>query len=469
MLKRLPQAAWIRIVMAAVLTAALGLAANAAVTPRELRLAAQALDSNDPLAAALHMRRAAGHQPWRADLWLAAGYYALWGGDEAAALAAFQRPAVAAMMQPDDLLALGDAHHGLGQDAQALAAWEAALPGLPDPNPVYERRLALHQQQGDLQAETADLEALLAAAPAQDEEQSAERCLRLGLLYSALQPQKAPPLLARAAVKPALAETANKVREALLSALLSEEPAYHYLQSGRALAAVGEWPLAVAALQQSTALPAQYSDAWAYLGEALQHIETGKEAESGAYPALQQALALNPGSLVANTLMGLYWQRQGDPAQALLYLQAAVRLAPENPALHAQLAEAYAAAADLPNALVHFEQAIALAPTEAVYWRIYAEFLLSYHLQLAEKALPAARQAVLLAPADPAVLDVQGQVLLQLGDHYEALRFFERAIQADPGYYPAYLHTGQTYMDLNQRDQAYLWLLRARELAKTSP
>jgi len=68
------------------------------------------------------------------------------------------------------------------------------------------------------------------------------------------------------------------------------------------------------------------------------------------------------------------------------------------------------------------------------------------HYQLRQVALPAARQLLLLTPADPAALDLMGQALIALEDPLNAERFFRRAIQSNSSYAPARLHLAEVYL-----------------------
>ena len=77
---------------------------------------------------------------------------------------------------------------------------------------------------------------------------------------------------------------------------------------------------------------------------------------------------------------------------------------------------------------------------------LWPGFAVRSQYQVRQVALPAARQLLLLTPADPAALDLMGQALLLLDDPLNAERFFRRAIQSDAGYSPAHLHLAQVYL-----------------------
>ncbi len=421
-----------RIILPTVLIVLLGIAPRPAAVEQALAAARQAHAQNHFQEASRQIALAAQHTPWRADLWLLAGQYALQGGDAQAALRLLQQSPVV-----DELL-LGDAYRQSGDLASAITHWEAALAapqGKAIPAEIYPRLLEAHRAGGDLAAAIADLQALWSLQPA-----NAWVNYQLGLLLAATQPEIALPYLDRAGeLNAPLAAGAQGLRKTLQTAQ-GGEPAYNLLAAGRALGAMNEWELAAAALRQAVALRPDYAEAWAYLGEARQRLGEDGRAD------LQRALSLDSTSVAINTLAALYWQRQGDQNQAFAYLDAAAKLDPRNPVLHAEIARALAATGDLPAAEEAYRQAIRLAPGDSTYWRFMAEFALYYQIQIRELALPAARQAVWLAPADSANLAVMAHALLQLGDTFTAERYLRQALEIAPHDALLHLRLGQMYL-----------------------
>ena len=255
------------------------------------------------------------------------------------------------------------------------------------------------------------------------------------------------------------------------------------MESGRALGSLGEWVLAGAAFERAVELRPDYAEAWAFLGEARQHLDEARliqafpvsggqaaPAKTGsALAALEKALALDPGSVSTCLLLALYWQRQGDFDQALENAQAAANLAPRSPAVQAELGGNLAQAGHLPAALEAYQRASGLAPHDPTYLRLLAAFTLQYDHQVREVGLPAARRAVLIAPDDPASLVTLGQVLFTLGDLVNAERFLQRALALDPGFAPARLHLGLVHLLQNDTDRALEQFTLVRSLAAGTP
>jgi tetratricopeptide (TPR) repeat protein len=251
----------------------------------------------------------------------------------------------------------------------------------------------------------------------------------------------------------------------------ADDPAYTLLESGRALASIGEWDLAAQAFQRAVDLRPDSAELWAYLGEARQHLDPGQgESPSNAGLAeLNKAIQYDPTSLMGLTYMALYWQRQGETDRALQALEEVTRLYPDNPALQSELGNALAQTGNLQAALVAFQNAVRLAPGIPDYWRLLAAFSARYEYQISPVGLPAARRAVALDPANPASLDEFGQVFLLLRDFTNAERLFRRAVEVDPYYAPAHVRLGLVYALRGEDNRAYDTWTQVQSMAPGSP
>ena len=123
---------------------------------------------------------------------------------------------------------------------------------------------------------------------------------------------------------------------------------------------------------------------------------------------------------------------------------------------------------DLPEAETYYRSAIRLAPLQADYHRLLAEFCIQYQIKLDQTALPAAREALRLAPQDPANQDVLGQVLFITGDRAGALQAYQAALALDEQYAPANLHLGVLYSEMGETSLAFELLQRAHS-SSTDP
>lgn len=167
--------------------------------------------------------------------------------------------------------------------------------------------------------------------------------------------------------------------------------------------------------------------------------------------------------------MASYYRRQQDYETALRYLYDAAEIEAGNPFVLAEIGGVLSEAGDLPAALAVYQEIVQLRPTEPTSWILLAQFCLANQVQVHDVGLPAARNAVLLAPDDAAALDVLGNIFLQLEDSLNAERTLQRALAVNPSYAPAHLHLGMNYILLGDTDLAFVELKLAISLAPNSP
>jgi len=453
---------WMRLVLAGGLVVLLGLHPLPHILVREFHNAHLEMKSGYPALASDALMKAVKYQYWRVDLRLEAARLAFQGGDFNTAIAIFSALKQEISLTSQDWLMLGEAYLKIGKVAQTEESWQYALEAGYDAYEINSRLLEIYQDQKDPEKMIQALKNLVQLRPNQP-----QLYYRLGLYLSAQSPQDALVYLEQAAyLDSSLDEPTQKLRQNIRLSLPQDEPAYSLVQTGRALAAMGEWKLASQAFSRATSLRPDYAEGWAFYAEALQHLDGVGSAE--AYGMLEQALRADSSSTAAYALMSLYWSRQGEVVQALTALQQAVELKPDSAVLHTELGRLYALQGDFTKAQSAYERAVQLAPSDWSYRRALVGFLLQYHLDIRQMALPITRQLVLDAPKDPATLDLMGQVLFSLKDHLGAMRFFDRAHNLDPAYIPALLHMGSIYLYLGDETQAQFYLQRAAELAPQS-
>ncbi len=455
----------LRILFISLFVALLGLspipraASSLLSTAHRATLAGELLNTADSLAAV------ADYFPWRYDLNITAARYALEAGDAKAAIQYLERTETVSHLSIADLILLGDAYLQSGNQAEAEAIWQR-VSKLGDPAAADQRLADLYLARKDYSAAASYLQQLLLINPA-----DVQLYFQIGKLYAVTDPGQALPFLAQAAaLKSADASKAQALHDKIRTANLFDEPAYTALIVGRQLGDWGQWDLAQAAFQKAVSLRSNYAEAWAFLGEARQQValqETGAAADVGL-PQLELALQLDRSSVSANTLMGLYWERQGDYAQAEKYLQNAIANNPTDPYLFTELGNILSKAGDLPAAQTAFESAIKNAPTDPLFYRQLAQFALDNQIQIRELALPAARHALLLDPHGASSLDLMAQVMLMLVDYQSAERFATDAVQADPQFAPAYLHLGTAFLYQGKILPAQQWLSRAEAIGADS-
>jgi protein O-GlcNAc transferase len=201
-----------------------------------------------------------------------------------------------------------------------------------------------------------------------------------------------------------------------------------------------------------------YSDAWAWLGEAYQH--NGKDG----LPALQKALELDPGSASNQALIGLYYRRQNQIDLAWSAYLKAARLEPENPAWQQALGDLLAQKGDLVNALEYYQTGVDLSPLDPLAWRALAKFCVQYDVQIESLGMQAGLQLLKLAPEDWRSHDIMGQILMADGDLISAEIYFKRAVEIAADQAEPYLHLGYLLLQQDRGDEAYDILGTAHQL-----
>jgi len=421
--------------------------------------ARQAADIHLPQKAAGYLGQAVQYQPWRADLWLQiAGFY-LQAGNPANAIPAFLQVSRLGSLSAVQQQTLAETYAAAGDQASAIKVWQALIQtGQATPN-TFEQLAALQWQSGDFSGAEQTYRAWLVVQPA-----NAEAAFRLGLLLVAFQPDQALQYFQQALSHDGSVQAqVDSLRQALSLAGLKDDQSYRQVLVGRCLGSLGYWDLAERSFNDAIAINPNYAEAWAFLGEAYQHLD------KNGYPKLQKAQQLSPASNIVNALLALYWRRQGHPEKALANLQVVAAAEPTQAAWQIELGTTLADMGKANQALPYFQHAVELEPGSSPYWEILAQFCIANELSVRDVALPAAGQAVLIAPKDAAALDVMGWTMFSLGDMQEAERFSLRALQANPDYAPAHLHLGQVYLQTGQNQLAYQHLKKALDLSTDQP
>ena len=412
-------------------------------------------------AAADGLRQAVEREPWRKGLWEELGRAEYYAGRSAEALDALRTAAQQDALSPQGRFLMGEVSLSMGDAEAADAAWLAVIgyacedgsQGVDNDllGRAYERLTALRSSRSDFEGATRILSDWYGSRAS-----DAQAAYRYGLHLSATTPEEAEPVLIEAAGRDAVySDRVQVLRSGLALYAVAEQPAYGWLMVGRSLASVDEWQLAERTFRQAVELEPEYAEAWAFLSEARTH--TGGSGQ----PEMERALALAPRSPVVNALHALGLRRQGRYADALVYLQAVTEQEPDEPFWLVETANTLVAQGDLMVARDYYQKAAELEPANPTYWLALAMFSVDYNYDIRGVGIPAARQAVLLAPESAAALDGMGWALANLDDAATGERFLQQALAADPTYSPANLHLAQIYLNRQQSGEAYDYLKQA--------
>lgn len=413
--------------------------------------------------AAEHYLAAARRLPWRPELYELAGHYFYHAEEYARARDAYEKAFDRNALSPEGWVAWGDVVYLGGDVEKAAGLWEQGL-AQPNPSGKLYSRLAEISRQGGEYAKAAQYLGLYVAEYTED----APAHYRLGLLLTLSDPNRAvSELLHASQLDPEFDPAAQTLRTALNLSALAGTSSAQKVVIGRGLGLVEEWNLAYAAFEEAVQLDKENAEAWAWLGEADQHTAGDARVEQSRNDALNhldRALDLDPNSPVVRGLRGLYFQRTGNHRQALTEFQSAAKLEPGNPAWYVSIGDEFADLGDLILALEAYQVATTIAPEDASYWRLLADFCARNGIRIRDVGLPAAQKAVQLSPKDPLVLDTLGWALVLDGRYYEANLFLSQALEADPQLASAHFHLALMYLQTDDNDSMYTQLVRARDL-----
>jgi len=412
-----------------------------------LAQAETALQEGDYRTAAEDYVRAARFLFWRSDLYENAGFAALKQQDFSSAIYYFERAELTERGQ----LSLAYAYYQIGELESAQQAFEKGA-ALYHTAPFYEELASLFHLQKKWDEERSAVEEQIRLDMG-----NARAHYRLGVLLALLDSEIALPELMRAAsLDPQFDPAVQTLRAALNLSATQPDASEQMVTIGRALGLIEEWELSAVAFGKAAELDPQNPEAWAWIGEAKQHIGKDGRAE------LDQALTLGGTSSIVRGLNGLYWERQKKYPQALEEYLLAAKSDPRNPVWQASIGEAYSKMGDLVSALAAYQRATELASDESEYWRLLALFCMDSGARVEDIGLPAAQKAAQLAPDDPLALDALGYAYYSTERYANAEKILSDVTVRFPQQYSAHIHLAMNYLAQGNNTAAFETLTYVR-------
>jgi len=338
---------------------------------------------------------------------------------------------------PQFLADLGEAHWGAGEHEQALAEWEKALALHPEMDDLLAR-----VWKGYFEIERWDrAEAALGLWMERRPDDAAAK-YSLALIRAAQNPGSALDLLtALRNAPPPIGENARSLEAVIRAAVARRVPEYIFASTGEELIRQGEVGLAKEALRRAIERNPNYGEAYALQGVAQE--ASGENPEE----SYRRGAALAPDSALACLVYGAWLRRRGELGLARWWLMQAWILRPGDWIIAADLAQTDFALGNPGDAESWVQQTVALFPDEPEAWIVLAAFYIENDFRVAEGGVPAARQAVILAPKNDRALDLLGLGWFKMGDVSLAERLFLRALELNPDSAKAHLHLGMAYSE----------------------
>ncbi|MGE0642968.1 MAG: tetratricopeptide repeat protein [Nitrospira sp.] len=391
------------------------------------------------------------------------------------------------------MIALGDFRDSTGKPDQAEVMYKQAIETAPDKDALYLKLAGHYQSRNRLTDAEATLRALADRMP-----QSEIPQIHLGDFFTTIgQLDKAFSSYQKAAE---ITPTSEIARDKLIS---------HYLDSGkvseaepkiREVLAKDEHDLmgrffdarlklarsgtddGITLLQGVLKDRPQFSGAHYYLGLARMQKQQPAQARSAftealkyqprfgeAYTALAQlyltegsldlaleqaqaALQVNPRNLQAAVISGDASLRKGDLVRSRQVFESIAKALPKEPIGPYRLGLVARAEKNTAKALMNFEEALSRRPTAIEPLTQIAM------IKTAQGNANEARQRVLqqveLAPNNPYLQNLLGQLWANTKDYTQAEQTFKRAIDLEPSLLPAYLGLAQTFLQAGKVDEA---------------
>ncbi len=190
---------------------------------------------------------------------------------------------------------------------------------------------------------------------------------------------------------------------------------------------------AIASLEKAIAADPAFAMAHAALGDAYlaqYRIAPNEVLPGKALNAASEALRLAPRAPRVRLLYARAKRLMGSSASAAAELHALVEERPKDPEVHAALGALYVDLADWPNAVDHYQKALALRPD---YWGSHARLGFAYlKMGRVDDAVAAYMHATVLQPDNAQALQMLGTAYVAQGDLPRARDSYSKAIALRP-------------------------------------
>jgi Flp pilus assembly protein TadD len=182
---------------------------------------------------------------------------------------------------------------------------------------------------------------------------------------------------------------------------------------------------------------------------------------------LLRAVELVPDSAVAHTFLGLHYDRLGNVAAARAEYEIAYDLDPENPATCVEIGHTWAAERRYVAAEIWLQEAISLQPNDPALWQTLTRFYLDHNITGEGQGVEAATELLALVPNDARAHDLRGWAALQVGSYDTARDSLLQAASLDPMLASTHYHLGLLWAAQSEYQKAQGAFIRALDLDTT--
>ena len=186
------------------------------------------------------------------------------------------------------------------------------------------------------------------------------------------------------------------------------------------------------------------------LSKSLEYLRASNL--EAAEPLLLQALSIEANNPDTLRFLGIIYAQRKDYALALKYLEATIKVNPQNGIAHSNLGNVLFELGKFESALNAYDKAIQLAPTYAEAWSNKGNAL--YELERYDEALAHHDKALALHPGYAEAWSNKGLVLNALKDFKNALAHHDKAILLRPESAKTWVNKGLVLSDLEEHQDA---------------
>ncbi|MFC7050117.1 tetratricopeptide repeat-containing sulfotransferase family protein [Emcibacter nanhaiensis] len=230
-----------------------------------------------------------------------------------------------------------------------------------------------------------------------------------------------------------------------------------WLEYGLVLAAAGKTADAIKALRQTVSLDPEHAESWRVLAEQLSLAGDGP----AAVKATDKYISLLSRNRELATISDLF--RQGKIPEAEKRARDFLKQQPANVVAMRLLAEIGAKLGQFEDARALLERSLELAPQ---YHHARTSYVMA--LYRSQKLREALEQTEILLKDDPdntRFMSLKAMVLVQKGDHDEALKIYEEIAEKRPDQPQSYLYYGHTLKTVGRLDDSVSAYRKSIELS----